>query len=303
MTVDGARRDDHAAGVDHRGARVEHDVDAVHRVRVAGPADRGHAAAGDADARPPDAEHRVEQQAAGDRDVHAAAAGAHAQAVAHRAAPAGEQLVRAADVVGLRLDDQAGVAELRHRGSPARVRAPGRARARRRRRAGRRRGPRGRARCARRRSGAAGRPWHAPGANVTFSPAGIASRRPQAAARSKRRSRFTSKKWKCDVTATVTAPSFVTSTVVTSPVSHVGATALGCGGASRTERLVQHQQPHPVGEQRLDLDPRHEAADARRARRPRRAACTRAPRPRRTSARRGPLRRARRRSARRLRPG
>ena len=37
--VDAAGRDDEAAAVEHRGAGVEHDVDAVHRVGVAGAAD------------------------------------------------------------------------------------------------------------------------------------------------------------------------------------------------------------------------------------------------------------------------
>ena len=44
VAVDPARRDHHAPGVEERRLRVEHDVDAVHRVRVAGPADRTHTA-------------------------------------------------------------------------------------------------------------------------------------------------------------------------------------------------------------------------------------------------------------------
>ena len=50
-----------------------------------------------------------------------------------------------------------------------------------------------------------------PGRSTTFAPGAIASRRPQAAARSKRSVRLVSKKWKCDVTPTGTSPSLTTS--------------------------------------------------------------------------------------------
>ena len=248
MAVDRPRRDDQARGVDHRGPGVEHHVDVVHRVGIPGAPDGRHAPAGDADARALHAEHRVEQEPAGDRDLDAAAARPHPEAVAHGAAPAGEQLVRPSGRVDLRLYDEAGVAELRaarrvdglvgepglrHRGTPARARARGRAPVHRGRPAARRRGRRDRAPRARRRSAAAARETCSPGGNTTFSPAGIARRMPQVASRSNRRSRLASKKWKCEVTATRTAPSFVTSAVAAASSLQVGGTDAGCGGPLR----------------------------------------------------------------------
>ena len=133
VRVDAAGRRDQAAAVDHRGRGVEHDVDRVHRVGVAGTPDGDDAAVRDADARAAHAEHRIEQQDVGDRERDAAALGAHREAVAHRAAHAGGDAAR---VVALGLDREAGVAEghavVRHRGTPARApaasarsRAPG----------------------------------------------------------------------------------------------------------------------------------------------------------------------------------
>ena len=155
--VDAARRDDHPRRVDDRGRGVEHHVDAVHRVGVARPPDRDDPAAGDAEARVADAEHRVGDEAADDRDLDPAALGADAEPVAHRVAEPGEDPVWAAAVVGLRHEPEVGVGEpdaVRHRGTPARGRAPARPRARPRRRAARRPGPRGRGSRARRRTGA-----------------------------------------------------------------------------------------------------------------------------------------------------
>ena len=111
VRVDAAGRDDHPGRVEDRGADVEHDVDAVHRVRVAGAPDADDAAVGHADRRVADAEDRVEDQAADDRGVDAAALGPHAEAVAHRVAEAGDELVGPVDVVALGDDVQRGVAE------------------------------------------------------------------------------------------------------------------------------------------------------------------------------------------------
>ena len=105
--------------VEDGGADVEHDVDAVHRVRVAGTADADDAAVGHADRRVADAEDRVEDQAADDRGVDAAALGAHAEAVAHRVAEAGDELVGAVDVVALGDDVEVGVAEANGVGAQA----------------------------------------------------------------------------------------------------------------------------------------------------------------------------------------
>ena len=114
-----AGRDDHAGGVEDRGADVEHDVDAVHRVRVARAADATIAPVGHADRRVADAEDRVEDQAADDRGVDAAPFRAHAEAVAHRVAEAGDELVGAVDVVALGDDVQRRVAEADGRGGQA----------------------------------------------------------------------------------------------------------------------------------------------------------------------------------------
>ena len=179
VRVDAARRGDQAAAVDDGGRAVEHDVDRVHRVRVAGAPDRDDAAVRDADARAPHAEHRVEQQDVGDRERDAAALGAHREAVAHRAAHARGDAAR---VVALGLDREARVAEqhalVRHRGTHARVPARAPARARRARRAGRRRARRGRARRAAPAIGTPCSPMLAPGSITSLTPAASASRRP-----------------------------------------------------------------------------------------------------------------------------
>jgi hypothetical protein len=51
---------------------------------------------------------------------------------------------------------------------------------------------------------------------------------PQAAARSKRSARLTSKKWKCDVTPTATSPSFTTVSARSRASHSIAASA--CGG-------------------------------------------------------------------------
>ena len=104
VTVDAAGRHDQPARVEHRGAGVEHDLDPVHRVRVPGSAERDDAAVADADRGRAHAEHRVEEQPADDRDLDAAPLRAQAQSIPHRVAPAGNDLVRARDLVALRLD-------------------------------------------------------------------------------------------------------------------------------------------------------------------------------------------------------
>ena len=101
MRIDGAGRDDEAGGVEHRGGGVEHDPDAVHRVGVAGPADRGDPALGHPEARAPHAEDRVEQEAAEEGDLHQPRLGPHAEPVAHGVPEARQHGVRAARVVGL----------------------------------------------------------------------------------------------------------------------------------------------------------------------------------------------------------
>ncbi len=162
VRVDAAGRDDQAARVVHRGGGVQHDVDPVHRVRVAGAADAHDPAAAHADAGVPHPEHGVDDQAARDRDLHPAALRAHREAVAHRAAPAGDDRVR----LTLGLEPQVAVGEahaLRHRDTPACGPAPGPRPARRPRRAGRPRARRARARSARPRSGRAVRSAARPG--------------------------------------------------------------------------------------------------------------------------------------------
>ena len=152
VRVDAAGRDDQAARVVDRGGGVQHDVDPVHRVRVAGAADAHDPPAADADAGVPHPEHGVDDQAAGDRDLHPAALRAHREAVAHRAAPAGDDRVRLA----LGLEPQVAVGQphaLRHRDTPACGRAPEPRPARPPRRAGHRPARRGRGRSARPRSG------------------------------------------------------------------------------------------------------------------------------------------------------
>ena len=113
---------------------------------------------------------------------------------------------------------------------------------------------------------AAERPQHdlaraRPGSKKTFSPGGIARRMPQAAARSKRRARLTSKKWKCDVTPTGRSPSLTT---VERGVSAEPLDADLAAGRrpGRADRVVQHEQPAAVGEQRLDLDAADQRGDA-----------------------------------------
>ncbi len=99
------------------------------------------------------------------------------------------------------------------------------------------------------------------GSKKTFSPGSIASRIPHAAARSKRSARFVSKKWKCEVTPTGTSPSLTTA--ARGPARATPAPASPVRGRSGgAERVVQHEQPAAVGEQRLDLDPAHEAGHA-----------------------------------------
>ncbi len=127
---------------------------AVHRVGVAGPADRGDAPAADADRGLADAEHRIEEQPVGDDQIHGAAAVAAACRVPSRAVLPKPVSSSSPGALSSRvdLDHQAGVAEAdpvtcrravdggvvgsvhahgspRHRGSPARapVAAPPRA--------------------------------------------------------------------------------------------------------------------------------------------------------------------------------
>ena len=307
VRVDAAGRHDHARRVDDRGARVEHDVDAVHGVGVARAADRDDPPAGDPEARVADAEHRIGEQPADDRQLDAAALGAHAEAVAHRVAEARQDPVRPAGVVGLGHQPEVGVGEpdgarLRHRGSPARAPAPALPRARRRHRAPRRRVRRGRGSRARRRT-ASGTPRALPpGSKNTLAPGAIARRMPQAAARSKRSARLTSKKWKCDVTPTATSPS-LTTVSARSRASHSIAVSPPRGGPAERDRVVQHEQPAAVGEQRLDLDPGDQLGDALGDVGRSRACGSRRPPPLRRSSRRARPRRPRRRSARPPRPG
>ena len=267
---------------------------AVHRVGVAGAADGDDPPAGDAEARAAHAEHGVGDEPADDRDLHPAALRAHAEPVAHRVAEAGEDAVRAA------ASSPSGTS---HRSlSPSRRRraqAPRypRSRAQRQRRLARAVGvqravdeaavPAHDARAAER--ARAARRAARPGRRTTFTPAAIASRSPQAAARSKRSARLTSKKWKCDVTPTGTSPSLTTSSGVARPSSHSSGDLRGrrrrvarrSGRAARRRRL-------PSREQRLDLDPaaprsrrprarrrRPEHARSRAPRRPRRSAVAR----------------------------
>jgi hypothetical protein len=67
--VHAAGRDEHPRGVVDRGGGVEHDVDAVHRVRVAGAPDAHDPPAADADGGVADAEDRVDEHPARDGDL------------------------------------------------------------------------------------------------------------------------------------------------------------------------------------------------------------------------------------------
>ena len=267
---------------------------------------RDDAPAGDPEAACRDAEHRVGDEPADDRQLDAAPLGTHAETVAHRVAEARQDPVRPTDVIGLGHEPEVGVGELdrrlRHRGSHARARARAPPGARPARRAARRRDRHGRGSRAPRRTARGRLRAATPGRKKTLAPGAIASRMPQAAARSKRSARLTSKKWKCDVTPTGTAPSLTT----VSPCSrarHSSAVSATGGGPVAADRVVQDQQPAAVGEQRLDLDAADELGDALERRRRDRAAGSRQPRPRHRSARRGPPRRPRRRSAPPPRPG
>ena len=234
--------------VEHRGRGVEHDVDAVHRVRVAGAADGDDAAVRDADARPRDAEHGVEQQPADDRELDAAALGAHAEAVAHRAAEAGQD--RRSALVALGLDHEPAVAErdagLRHRGSPARARSCERllARARRVERAVDE--PAVAAHHARPPNG---RPYSrrgSPGSKKTFAPAASASRMPQAAARSKLSARLSLEEVEVRGDADGDLALVARGERAQRPSRHSsGGSGGSAGGASRADRVVQHDQPLP----------------------------------------------------------
>ena len=149
VRVDRPGGDDEAAGVHDRRLGVEDDLDAVHRVGVAGPPHRADAAATDADRRPAHAQHGVEHEPADDRDVDSSALCPHAESIAVVAAPGRHDLVRPRDVVGLGSHPQVAVAEpgqvtRRHRRTPARGRGRAPPRAPRARPGGRRRGRRGR---------------------------------------------------------------------------------------------------------------------------------------------------------------
>src|SRR5207237_1148417 len=72
-----------------------------------------------------------------------------------------------------------------------------------------------------------------PGANTTFVPGATASRIPQAARRSKRSSRFVSKKWKWEVTAIATGARFSTRRAASASSQTGSGSPVRPGGASR----------------------------------------------------------------------
>jgi hypothetical protein len=113
VRVDRSRCGDQSFTADYRGAGTGDDVDPVQGGRVAGPANRGDAAAPDPDGGLPHAQHRVEDQhvrhdevgrlaEADRREVHAVPGGL---------AEPEQEFVAAQLGVGLHADDQAGIAE------------------------------------------------------------------------------------------------------------------------------------------------------------------------------------------------
>ena len=255
VRIDRAGRDDHPGGVEHRRRGPEHDVDAVHRVRVAGAADRHDAPVGDPEARAAHAKDRVGDEPADDRELHAAAPGPHAEAVAQRAAETRQDLIGPADAVVLGHELQGRVAEADGesgtavaplaRQPSAASRAPGASS-----------GPSTSPPCPRitrappngRRRTVTG--W--PGSKKTFTPAGTSSRMPHAAARSKRSARLASKTWKCEVSPTTTSPSLTTSmaTVLwphgtSSSVAAAAARTARSGPRARQPRAVAETAPRP----------------------------------------------------------
>ncbi len=114
MAVDRARRGDEPAGRNDPGGRVDHHVDAVLDVRVAGVADARDLAVLDADVRLHDAEHRVDHEGAGDAEVEgrvAAAGRLGEHAVADVAAGADQAFLSDRHQVPLDAGEQVRVAQ------------------------------------------------------------------------------------------------------------------------------------------------------------------------------------------------
>ena len=112
VRVDRAGRGDQALARVDRGVGADDDVDrAVHRVGVAGAADRGDAAVADADRGLADAEDRVDDDDVRDHEVARAGHGLRHQPVAAGLAEAHQQLVAGPRGVVLDPDLQPGVAE------------------------------------------------------------------------------------------------------------------------------------------------------------------------------------------------
>ena len=109
--VDRPRGRDQALARHDRGIGAEHDVDAIHDVGVARPADRDDATVGDADRGLAHAEDRIDDEHLRDGDLDGVERGLRHQPVTRGLGEAAEHLVAALLVVGLDLDHEAGVAE------------------------------------------------------------------------------------------------------------------------------------------------------------------------------------------------
>src|SRR5918994_6418111 len=113
MAIDRARCGDQTVGGDHLRVRADPGGDVVHRLRIAGTADRGDPALLDTDARLDDAEHRVEHQSPDDYDVKLAgrSPSRHTHAGADGLCPAVGQFVSVRHIVALDAYPEVGITE------------------------------------------------------------------------------------------------------------------------------------------------------------------------------------------------
>src|SRR5215218_5395721 len=113
MAIDRTRCGDQPVGGDHLRVRADAGSDIVHRLRIAGAADRGDPSLLDTEARLDDAEHRVEHQSADDYDVEFArrrsSRDGHARADSLR--PAVSQFVSVGHIVALDAYPEVGITE------------------------------------------------------------------------------------------------------------------------------------------------------------------------------------------------
>ena len=191
------------------------------------------------------------EQPADDRELDAAALGAHAEPVAHRVARSRAGSVRPARLVALGDERTASLSPSRTPGRQApryprsRAQLERRVAARPARPAARRPGRRGRGSRARRRTAPAGRRAARRVRRTPSRRRAIASRMPHAAARSKRSARLTSKKWKCDVTPTGTVALVDDRRARVSLRQPLDARPPARGGPVAPDRVVQHDSRLP----------------------------------------------------------